>query len=104
MRLLQILADILEIRGQIQEVYPIIVNNPELNEEMEEEVGDQIALPFSRWHYKEMIIDLIMITYWLQCIFEPACCKCKKHVLYLWSLWKEFIKEIYNDKNIKAKI
>ena len=40
MRLLQIIANPLKIRGQIQVVHPFGVANPELNEEMEEEWGD----------------------------------------------------------------
>ena len=46
MRLLQIIADTLKIRGQIKVVHPIGVNNLKLNEEMEEEVVEQITLPF----------------------------------------------------------
>ena len=37
MRLLQIIADLLRIGGQIQVEHPIGGNNSELNEEMEEE-------------------------------------------------------------------
>ena len=46
MKPLQIIANYLKIRGQIQVLNPIILINPELNEELEEEVGDLIALPF----------------------------------------------------------
>ena len=45
MRVLQIIADTFKIRGQIQVVHPMGATNPEFNEEMEEEVGDQIAQP-----------------------------------------------------------
>ena len=54
MRLLQIIANFPKMRGQIQVVHPTGVNNPELNEEMEEEVVEQIALPVPKWNYKEM--------------------------------------------------
>ena len=38
MRLLQIIVDLLKIRGQIQIEQSVQVTNPELNEESEEEV------------------------------------------------------------------
>ena len=44
-RSLQIIADPLKIRGQVQVVDSIGVTTPELNEEIEEEVGDITALP-----------------------------------------------------------
>ena len=47
---LQIIVDPLKCRGQIRVVHPLRVNNIELNQVMEEEVGDQIALPFQRWN------------------------------------------------------
>ena len=72
MRPLQILASPLKIRGHIQIVHPMGVNNLELNEEMEEEIVEQIALPFPRWNCKEMIIDPVMIIYWLKCIFDQS--------------------------------
>ena len=40
MRHLQIIADPLEIRGQVHVVHPIRVTNPELNEEIKEDVGE----------------------------------------------------------------
>ena len=48
MRPLQIIADPLKMRGQVQGEHPIDIANSKLNEEIEEEVGDLIALPFSR--------------------------------------------------------
>ena len=78
MGLLQIIADPLEIMVQIQVVHPIGVTSPELNEEIEEEVGVQAALPIPRWNYREMIINLIMIIYWLKCIIATPCYKYRK--------------------------
>ena len=102
MRMLPSLANPLEIRGQIQIVHPIGVDNPKLNEEMEEEVGDLTLLSFPKWNYSEMIINLIMIFYWLICIFELACCKFKINIVYVWSPWKELMEKVYEDKNMKA--
>ena len=48
MRLLEIIVDPLEIRGEIQVVHPTGVTNPEQNEEMGEEISDQTTLPFPR--------------------------------------------------------
>ena len=45
---LQTIADPLKIKGKIQVLYTIGVTNPQLNGEIEEEVGDLIALPFPR--------------------------------------------------------
>ena len=65
---LQIMVDPLEVRGNIKVVHSMRVTNPDLNEELKDEVGEQIAFPFPRWNYREMIIDLMMIIYWLKCI------------------------------------
>ena len=45
MRPLQIIADPLKTREQIQVLHPIGLFNPELNEEIEEEVGDTLHYP-----------------------------------------------------------
>ena len=47
-------------------------------------------------------VDPIMIIYWLKCPFEPACCKFKGDILYLWSLYKEIMENLYEDETIKA--
>ena len=70
---------------------------------MGEEVVEQIALAFPKWNYKDTITHLIMIIYWLRCIFEPVCCKSKNSILYLWNLCKECMEELCEDKDIKAK-
>ena len=46
MRHLQILADPLEVWGQIQVIHPMGVNNPDLYREMDDELVEQIAFPF----------------------------------------------------------
>ena len=52
MRPLQIIADPLKIKGQVLVVHHAGVTNPELNEEIEEEVGDTIALSFPKMKVK----------------------------------------------------
>ena len=47
-RLLHIIVDPLEIREEVKVVHPTGSTTPELNEEIEEEVGNIIALPFPR--------------------------------------------------------
>ena len=49
MRPLQIIANPLKIRGQVQVVHPTGETNPALNEEIEEEVGNLIAASFPKW-------------------------------------------------------
>ena len=49
MKPLLIIADCLKVMGQVQLIHPICITNPELNEEIEKEVGNLIALPFPRW-------------------------------------------------------
>ena len=46
------------------------VKNPDLDEGMEDEVDEQIALPFHTWSYREMITDPMIIIYWLKCILS----------------------------------
>ena len=55
MKPIQILADPLKINGQIQVIHPLKVNNPDLDEEMKEEVNEQIALPFQKCNHREII-------------------------------------------------
>ena len=64
MKHLKILADPLKVRGQIQVIHHQGVNDSDLDGEMEEEVVEQVALPFPRWYYRVMIIDPTMIIYW----------------------------------------
>ena len=78
------------------------VNDLELGGQMEEDLGQQISLPFPRWNYKDMIIDLIVIIYWYKHIFELVCCKAPQNIHYLWSLWKELIEKLYKNKKINA--
>ena len=95
MKPMQILVNPLERRWQIQMIHPIRVNHPDLDEEMEEEVSEQTALPFPRWNYRGMIMDQMMIIYWLRYIFKPNCCKFMRNIIHLgvlgWSWWKNCI-------------
>ena len=83
MKPLQSLANNFKVRRQIHHTE---VSNPELGGEVEDELVEQIALPIPRWNCREMIIDLTIITCWLNCIFKPTSCKEKENILYLRSL------------------
>ena len=89
-----ILADPLKIRGQIQLIHLMGVNDPKLDGEKEEEMFGQIALPFPRLNYLEMIRDLIMISCLLKCIVQPVFCKLKNSILYLLGPWKELMEKL----------
>ena len=67
---------------------------------MEDEADEQTALPFPRGNYREMIIDPMMIMYWLKCVVELECYRLKKNVLYLWSPLMELIEELHIDDNV----
>ena len=71
-------------------------NNPDLDGEMKDGLVEQIALSFLTWNYREMIIDPMMIIYWLKCIFKPTCYKSKRNIIYLrnmsMDLWRNCIK------------
>ena len=80
---LQITADHLKIRGQVQVAHTVGVTTPELNEEIVKEVVNIITLPFPRWKY-----------YWLKYIFEAAWGKFKSNILYLWHLCMVIINQM----------
>ena len=56
-----------KIRGNILVIYTMRVSNPVPDEEMEDEVGKQIPLSFSRCNFRQMIKDPMMFMYWLKC-------------------------------------
>ena len=76
------------------------VGNPEFSKDAQEEIVEQNCATFSRWNYKEMMLEPLMIIYWLKCIFGPACYIFKNNILYLWSLWKELMETLYEGKDI----
>ena len=87
-------------KGTNSGITPLRMNNLELDGEMEGEVVEQTALSFPRWNYREIIIHLTMIIYWFKYIFEPACCRFRSNILYLWIPWKELTEILYENNSI----
>ena len=78
-------ADPPEIRRKNRMVNTNLFKDPDAEEEQ------FTAICFLRWNSYKMLIDPIMIVYWLKCIFKQNCCKTKDNILYLWSKWKNYI-------------
>ena len=76
-------------------INPMRVNNPSLSGKIEDELDEQTALPFPRWNPRQIIIDPVMIIYWLKCIFKPNCRKLKKYILYVWSPCMKLMEELH---------
>ena len=73
-------ADQPEVRGNIKIMHSMLMENLHINEE--EDQPNLWHYLFHRWNCWNMIIDPMIIIYWLKCIFKPKCYRPKTDILY----------------------
>ena len=68
MKPILICADPPEVRGNIKMIHPMIMENPDISEEEDQ----PMTLSFHKWVSWNVVIDPMIIIYWLKCILSQS--------------------------------